>query len=92
MSKIHMLRKALWHLRRGGVGQLKEWSRRSKTERLNRAGFRNRDKFEYYPAEPLERPKRFPDLNVGVILTIFHYRPSHQNGTKSSLRETGMAS
>ena len=71
MSKIHMLRKALWHLRRGGVGQFKEWSRRSKTEQLNRAGFRDRDKFEYYPAEPLERPKRFPDLNVGVILDDF---------------------
>ncbi|MDK8346573.1 MAG: glycosyltransferase [Brevibacterium sp. UMB1308B] len=74
MSKIHMLRKALWHLRQGGVSQLQEWSRRSKTEKLNRVGLRNRDRFEYYPAEPLERPKRFPDLNVGVILDDFSFQ------------------
>lgn len=71
MSKIHMLRKALWHLREGGFEQLSEWSQRSKGLQANPMIKRGKRGYRYHKVQPLERPKRFPNLNVGVILDDF---------------------
>lgn len=71
MSKIHMLRKALWHLRKGGFEQLSEWSQRSKGLQANPMIKRGNRGYRYHKVQPLERPKRFPNLNVGVILDDF---------------------
>lgn len=74
MFKIHMLRKALWHLRKGGFEQLSEWSQRSKGLQANPMIKRGKRGYRYHKVQPLERPKRFPNLNVGVILDDFSLR------------------
>lgn len=67
------LRTALWHLRTGGIAQVRTWDRR---RRLLPAGAlrarRGRDgglRFEPQPA--LERPPRRPALRVAVVLDDF---------------------
>lgn len=74
MRPLHTVRTAAWHFRQGGLPQLREWARRSRSTATNPRGWRNRDRFEYYPATPLARKNTYPQLCVGVILDDFSLR------------------
>ena len=66
-------RTAAWHLRRGGVSQVRTWARRRTIfgRPLNLDGHQALSAPEF-PAWPLpDRPPRRPDLRVGVILDDF---------------------
>ena len=65
-------RTAAWHLRKGGVTQVRTWARRraifGRPLRFDSQALGARD----FPAWPLpDRPPRRPDLRVGVILDDF---------------------
>ncbi|MGO1183579.1 MAG: glycosyltransferase family protein [Micrococcaceae bacterium] len=77
-TPLKRLRKGLWHWRQGGYSQYREWRRRSKYHfpdysiPASTVGSSPQRIDEYYPAvTPLQRPKSFPGLRVGVILDEF---------------------
>lgn len=69
-------RRALWHLRQGGVGQLREWMQRERLQgalprvagRRAGVGFDPMDLPDFVPTE---RPKAFGQLRVAVIMDEF---------------------
>lgn len=67
---LHELRTAVWHLRTGGINQVKEWVRRNRAGANNPKG-RKRGAYEYHPVVPLERAPSFPHIRAGVILDDF---------------------
>lgn len=77
-NKFSHLRKGLWHLRTGGFEQYRKWKRRSRYGYLGPANFtqlKDADdmvRTDIYPhMTPVDRPKSFPGLKVGVILDDF---------------------
>lgn len=79
-SQLDRVRKGLWHLRKGGIRQFKKWRRRSRydyifTRPLNVKNGDDTVNVNGYPSvRPIERPKSFPGLQVGVILDEFSLR------------------
>ncbi|MET3948373.1 spore maturation protein CgeB [Arthrobacter sp. UYCu512] len=83
MGKFASVRTALWHLRSGGLTQLKEWRLRQKAEqgifvpqniKGSMGGWAGRGRKRQLKFAPYEFPKTGPrreDLNVGVILDDF---------------------
>jgi spore maturation protein CgeB len=67
------MRRALWHLRTGGVGQVRTWvRRRNVVQRPGVAGSRRPDGSLTFAPWPLpERPPRRPGLRVAVIADDF---------------------
>lgn len=67
------LRTAAWHLRAGGVGQVREWMRRRTVESRNgRVDRAQSSPQKRYPAvTPLPHAAAFPDVTAGVILDEF---------------------
>lgn len=78
--QLSHLRKGLWHLRKGGIRQLNKWRRRSRYDYSSLPGthLKNGDSMvnsDSYPeVRPVDRPKSFPGLKVGVILDDFSLR------------------
>ncbi|MHA3948217.1 glycosyltransferase family protein [Cellulomonas bogoriensis] len=66
-------RRALWHLRKGGVGQLRTWARRQGvTQQPSVAGYRDGDGHLTFAPWPIpDRDPTRPDLRVAVILDDF---------------------
>ena len=83
MRTLRSARAALWHLRQGGVGQLRQWQLRQSAEtgRFTPAniqgaeggwkGLGRRRRLSFKPFEPMEVGPRRADLRVGVILDDF---------------------
>ena len=78
--QLSHLRKGLWHLRKGGIRPLNKWRRRSRYDYSSLPGthLKNGDSMvnsDSYPeVRPVDRPKSFPGLKVGVILDDFSLR------------------
>src|SRR5690625_4068473 len=77
---VSRLRKGLWHLRKGGLRQFQKWRRRSRYDYSALPGVRLKNgddmvnSHEYPEVLPVDRPKSFPGLKVGVILDEFSMR------------------
>src|SRR5690625_5119669 len=73
-------RKGLWHLRQGGLRQFNKWRRRSRYDYGSLPGIVLKDgndmvnSQDYPEVQPVNRPKSFPGLRVGVILDEFSLR------------------
>nr|WP_247829202.1 glycosyltransferase [Arthrobacter antioxidans] len=77
------LRRGLWHLRHGGIQQVRTWTAREKAERLHAppSGLRGAEgvwtgrgsnrQLSFSAASPSRRSPRRSDLRVGVILDEF---------------------
>lgn len=80
LSQFDRARKGFWHLRKGGIRQFIKWKRRSRyyhfvTTPLNLKNSDDSVNASRYPSvQPIERPKSFPGLKVGVILDEFSLR------------------
>ncbi|MGO2558416.1 glycosyltransferase family protein [Brachybacterium sp.] len=74
-SPLQTLRTGLWHLRTGGVSQLRTWQRRRRTVHYgvgNGAGsFDGEGQLSFPPAKRPDRPPHLPGLRVAVILDDF---------------------
>lgn len=76
-SRLNSFRKGLWHLRKGGIRQFIKWRRRNRylynlAEPLElKNGDDTINPTNYPSVVPVDRPKSFPGLNVGVILDEF---------------------
>ncbi|MDT0212635.1 glycosyltransferase [Rothia sp. ARF10] len=71
-SRLAEVRRALWHLRQGGPGQLRRHRARRRIDGTARDGIRmGRDGLEVPPWPLAERAPRRPGLRVGVILDDF---------------------
>lgn len=79
-SRIHELRTAIWHLRTGGLNQLRTWRNRRRIQQgvndapksVASANLHGTQLAEFFPAfEANGRPAVFPDIRVGVILDEF---------------------
>lgn len=102
MPQFDRVRKGLWHLRKGGVQQFVKWRRRSRYYHFvtTPLSVKNSDHSvnpsKYPSVKPIERPKSFPGLKVGVILDDFSllaWTPEFEtvlltpNGWEEELRE-----
>lgn len=74
-SKPSQWRRGLWHLRKGGVGQFREWQRRESIgandvfrESAHHQAFKPMEMPEFVP---LDRAKAFGQLRVAVIMDDF---------------------
>lgn len=80
MPQFDRVRKGLWHLRKGGIKQFVKWRRRSRYYHFvsTPLAVKNSDHSvnpSRYPSVlPIDRPKSFPGLRVGVILDEFSLR------------------
>lgn len=78
--QIGRLRRGFWHLRKGGFRQFNKWRRRARYDYSTQPGMRlkNGDAMvnsnDYPEVLPVNRPKSFPGLKVGVILDEFSLR------------------
>ncbi|WP_394216662.1 glycosyltransferase [Brachybacterium vulturis] len=74
-SPLQTLRTGLWHLRTGGLSQLRTWQRRRRTASYgvgDGAGTRDGgDQLSFPPAKMPERSPHFAGLRVAVILDDF---------------------
>lgn len=79
-SQFDRVRKGFWHLRKGGFKQFVKWRRRSRyyhfvTTPLSVKNSDDTVNASRYPSvQPVDRPKSFPGLKVGVILDEFSLR------------------
>lgn len=104
-SQFDNVRKGLWHLRKGGIRQFVKWRRRSRYYHFvsTPLSVKNSDhsvNASKYPSVlPIERPKSFPGLKVGVILDDFSllaWSPEFEtvlltpNGWQDELRENSI--
>lgn len=73
MAAVADIRKAMWHLRKGGLHQFKEWRRRHASERrlTTFEASRRGKKVTFAPYPAPDRAPRRSDLTVGVILDEF---------------------
>lgn len=75
MATLEGIRKALWHLRRGGPRQVSEWLRRRRIDNMNGSGpsgaAKNSGQPMFGPHRIPDRAPRRSDLTVGVILDDF---------------------
>ncbi|WP_413316671.1 glycosyltransferase [Agrococcus sp. 1P02AA] len=72
MKPFQTLRTGLWHLRKGGVQQLRSWSRRRGVAQRNSAVAPPASGATSLPAWPVaERPTRRPGIRVGTIMDTF---------------------
>ncbi|WP_211878084.1 DUF3880 domain-containing protein [Pseudarthrobacter albicanus] len=83
LGVVDGMRKAVWHLRSGGMAQLQEWRRRQKAEpgipvpqgtrgpEGEWAGRGSNRQVRFAPYESSRLARRRTDLNVGVILDDF---------------------
>jgi spore maturation protein CgeB len=73
MARIRNVRKAMWHLRQGGFGQLREWYRRHGIEHRTThfEGSRKGNALSFAPYPIPDRAPRRTDITVGVILDEF---------------------
>ncbi|MEK8227729.1 hypothetical protein NKG05_18915 [Oerskovia sp. M15] len=67
------MRRALWHLRHGGVSQLQSFLRRRRVQSpgTGRGGYFTRAGLTFDPWDFSDRRPSRPDLRVGVILDDF---------------------
>src|SRR5690625_2494357 len=95
LRQLGRMRKGLWHLRKGGIRQFNKWRRRSRYDYSSLPGtqLKNGDAMvnsEDYPeVRPVDRPKSFPGLKVGVILDEFSLRawsPEFETGAEDHLK------
>ncbi len=74
-SRLQTLRTGLWHLRTGGLGQLRTWNRRRRTASYgvgDGSGSTGTDGRLSFPPAPLPEPApRFEGLRAAVILDDF---------------------
>src|SRR5690625_4292328 len=74
-SWLQTLRTALWHLRKGGLSQLRTWHRRRRTVSYgvgDGLGSRGADgQLSFPPAKCAQRDPHFEGLHVAVILDDF---------------------
>ena len=79
-SQFDNVRKGLWHLRKGGLKQFRKWRRRRRYDYIFsrplvvKNGDDSVDAEQYPSVSPIDRPKSFPGLRVGVILDEFSLR------------------
>lgn len=76
-GNLNTLRTGLWHLRKGGLKQFKKWRRRSRYYHFASTplslgnGTYDVNLSKYPSVRPIDRPKSFLGLKVGVILDEF---------------------
>lgn len=73
---VSRVRKAIWHLRTGGYAQIREWRRRNELAQRQVEASPEKHQPEsvadFYPiSQPIDRPKSFMGIRVGVILDDF---------------------
>src|SRR5690625_3247802 len=75
LPSLRTARTALWHLRKGGISQLRTWRRRRRTASYGMGdgqGSRQADgKLSFPPAKRAQRDPHFEGLRVAVILDDF---------------------